>query len=117
MYKVDKMIKMDKFIIDVEEISSVDLSKLESDYMITVITKQGVIATATELNAIECIMIIKPSALEGRRLKWAKRVWYIHNLIGHPLMTFLAIFKLYKAAMWIHDITVPKPIGFKTKKG
>ncbi len=113
---VDKFLKMDGYLISIDDISSIDYSKIEYEYKVTIITKQGVVAVATELNAIECLMQIRPSALEGKRLRWAKRVWYIHNLIGHPLMQVLAMFGLYKAAFLVHDMTVPKPISFKQKK-
>jgi hypothetical protein len=42
-----------------------------------------------------------------------EHMWAIHNLFAHPLMQILAWFRLYKQAIWIHNITVPKPRGFK----
>jgi hypothetical protein len=33
-------------------------------------------------------------------------------MIAHPLMQILALVRAYKWAMWIHDVTVPKPTGF-----
>ena len=113
--QIDKFLKLDNCLISIDDVSSIDYSNIETEYKITIVTKQGVIAVASELNAIECLMQIRPSALEGKRLKWAKRVWYIHNLIGHPLMQVLAMFGCYKVAFWVHDVTVPKPIGFKKK--
>lgn len=65
------------------------------------------------LEAIDFMMIIKPSALEGRKLKYPKNIWIIHNLIAHPLMQILALLGFTKKAIWLHDITVPKPIGMK----
>lgn len=114
--EVNDFIKLDEGLIRVESIASVDFKDLERLYKIEVTTQNGKTLIATNLNAIECLMRIYPSALEGKRLKWAKRVWYVHNLIGHPLMQFFAMFKLYKIGMWIHEVTVPKPIGFKNKK-
>ena len=32
----------------------------------------------------------------------------IHNLFGHPIMELLNIFGFHKAAMWVHDSTLPK---------
>lgn len=65
--------------------------------------------TFTGLDAIEFVMLVKPSAWEGRRLKWRKNVWIVHNLIGHPLMQILALIGLHKLAFFVHDSTVPKP--------
>lgn len=42
--------------------------------------------------------------------------WLVHNLVGHPLMQFLALLKLYKAAMWVHESTVPRPEGRKAAR-
>lgn len=112
---LNKFIKADNALIHIDDISSVDYSKIECEYLIEIITNQNKKYFATELNAIEVLMQIRPSALEGKRLKWAKRVWYIHNLIGHPIMQIFAIFKCYKIAMWFHDVTVPRPIGFKKR--
>lgn len=114
--KLDNFIKLDNSLIAIDDISSIDTSELETLYKITVMTKEGKSFVATELNAIECVMQIRPGALEGKRLKWAKRVWYVHNLIGHPLMQVLAMFGFYKQAFWIHDVTVPKPTGFKLNR-
>lgn len=79
----------------------------------TIITKTGKEYLATDLNALELMMQLRPSALEGKKLKYAKNVWLIHNFIGHPLMNIFAMLKFYKLAFWIHDVTVPKPTGFK----
>lgn len=54
-------------------------------------------------------MVVKPSALEGQRLKWPKRAWMIHNLIGHPGMQLLALLGYYDLAMRLHEITIPRP--------
>ena len=69
--------------------------------------------TVSGFAALELVWLLKPSALEGKRLTWQKNSWIIHNLIAHPLMQLLALVGLYKQAIWIHDITVPKPIGLK----
>jgi hypothetical protein len=61
------------------------------------------------IQAIEALMTLKPSAFESKRLRWARHAWAIHNLIGHPLMQVLAFFRLYRHAMHVHDVTVPRP--------
>ena len=77
--------------------------------------KSGATFVATDIHAIELIMAVKPSVLEGRKLKWARHVWSFHNLVAHPLMQILAFMRFYNAAFWLHDVTVPKPIGKKEK--
>lgn len=61
------------------------------------------------IEAIDLVMTLKPSALEGVRLKWLRRAWMVHNLIGHPAMQLLALFKQYDWAMRIHEATIPRP--------
>lgn len=67
--------------------------------------------TCSGFFAIELIWTLKPGAFEGKRLKWKKRAWAFHNLVAHPVMQLLAFVGLYKQAMWVHDRTIPKPIG------
>ena len=64
-------------------------------------------------DAIEAVMLFKPSALEGRRLKWKKGAWAVHNIIGHPLMQILAWLGMGKLAVKLHDVTTPSPRDFK----
>lgn len=61
------------------------------------------------VEATDLIMRLCPSYLEGKRLKYVKHMWAIHNLIGHPLMQFLAWVKLTSWAMKVHDATIPFP--------
>lgn len=37
--------------------------------------------------------------------------YFIHNVIGHPAMGFLELFRMKKAAKWVHDKTLPKKTG------
>lgn len=113
--KSSQFLKTDSAIISLDDISSIDCSKIE-ELFVVVYTKQNQIYTATNLNALELVMQTRPSAFEGKRLKWAKFSWMTHNLLAHPLMQLAALFKFYKLAFWIHDITVPKPVGNKQIK-
>ena len=62
-------------------------------------------------DAIEAAMLLKPSILEGRKLWWLRYRWMIHNLIGHPVMQLLAMFRQHRLALRVHDATVPRPVG------
>lgn len=64
---------------------------------------------AEGFDAIEAVMAIKPSAFEGRRLKWNKNAWVLHNFFGHPIMQLLALTGFKKTAIWVHDVTTPRP--------
>lgn len=98
-------------IVPISEIISIDISQIH-DSVVTITTRDGLIDVVHGFFAIELVWALKPGALEGNsKLKWMKGMWIIHNFIGHPLMQILALFKQYKMAIWVHDITVPKPIG------
>jgi hypothetical protein len=59
--------------------------------------------------AFNVVMTLCPGALEGKRAKYAKRAWAIHNLIGHPLMQLCSMLHLTSLGIKIHDATVPLP--------
>lgn len=98
-------------IINVSAIRAVDCEEIEN-LRVTVHHAHGV-DVAINIQAIEIVMLLKPSALESRRLKWQKRAWASHNLLGHPLMQILALLGAYRLAMKVHDGTVPRPLGQK----
>lgn len=102
-------------LIAVGAIRSVDLSEIDS--LRVAITHAEGTDVADGVHAIEALMELKPSALEGRRLKWAKRAWMLHNLVGHPVMQVLALFRLYRASIRIHDATVPRPLTPSSRRG
>lgn len=97
-------------LIRVDDISSVDLECLE-DYRVTVKTKMDGILDLFDLDAIELVMLLKPSALEGRKLKTLRHRWILHNLVGHPAMQLLSILGFSKLGLKIHDRTTPWPIA------
>ena len=102
----------DDGVMHIEAIRAIDLTNIENgSALVTGI--HGHKVTVTGIAALELIWMLKPSALEGKRLTWQKNSWIVHNLIAHPFMQILSWIGLYKWAMWIHDTTVPKPKGFK----
>lgn len=118
MYSIhtsDMFVKSGSFIFAKDEIALLDCSQIE-DLIVVVKLKNGEEIIAKDIHALELVMQVKPSMLEGHRLLWPKFVWFIHNVFGHPLTQILALFKCYRLAFWIHDVTVPKPLGRKTKK-
>ncbi len=100
-------------ILKLDNIQTINHSRLISE-TIEVTLIDGSVVEVTGFAALELIWLIKPSVLEGNPdIKWKKHMWAFHNLFAHPVMQLLAWCKLYKRAIWLHDITVPKPIGYK----
>lgn len=97
-----------------DAVREVDLSALER--LRIVIRHDGGEAVAEGIQAIEALMHLKPSAMEGRRLRWARHAWAFHNLMGHPVMQLLAFVGLRRWAIAVHDGTVPRPKVPDSKK-
>lgn len=102
------IIKAGNYLIPIEQIKSVDIADIEQE-SITIRTIDGTIYTATGFDAIEALMVLKPSAMEGRRLKWRKGAWAFHNIVGHPLIQVMAWLGFGAAAVRFHDWTTPRP--------
>jgi hypothetical protein len=59
-------------------------------------------------DAIEAVLLLAPQLLEGRRLRWRRHAWAIHNLIAHPAMQVAAWLGAPRIGMAIHDATIPR---------
>jgi hypothetical protein len=92
------------------DVERIDIRSIEEELAI-VHMKNGTYFCATGFDAIEAVMVLKPSALEGRRLKWRKGAWAFHNMIGHPVMQIMAWLGFKRAAIRFHDYTTPRPRG------
>lgn len=110
-------LKASDHLIPVKDITNVDITRVEQGTVTIEFQNAGGIRKlkATGFDAIDAVMALRPSALEGKRFRFASHAWTLHNLIGHPLMQILAFAHCYKAAMWMHDATTPKPTGFRLK--
>lgn len=94
-------------ILPLEGIKSIDTYRLEQ-HEVTVKHTEGTFVL-TGADAINLVMTVKPSALEGRRLRWVRHSWFIHNTIGHPMMQVLAFFGFGHLGVKLHDLTTPRP--------
>jgi hypothetical protein len=90
-------------------IASIDTTLLVSSGTVAVNLKDKTI-TLSVPDSYDLLMQVKPSALEGRRLRWLRHRWALHNFIGHPIMQLLAICGYGKLGVKIHDKTVPRPL-------
>lgn len=102
-------IQIENLVVNVQEIVWVDLEKFERFLEVTVLLRNHGRRVLHRAQAVDFVYRICPQVLEGRRLKWIKHRWMIHNLVGHPLMQAAAFIGHYDLAMKIHDFTIPKP--------
>jgi hypothetical protein len=105
-----KFIRSRDRIINVADIRWIDLRDLEAGLIVVHHGDQETEITGSL--AVEAVMLLKPSALEGRRLKWVKRAWLKHNLIGHPMLMIFALLGRVDLGLKIHEATVPRPIDW-----
>ena len=108
-----EFIKAGDRLIPLAAVESVDISGLEQG-IVDIVYSGGQTARAGDFDAFEIVMLLKPGAIEGRRLRWAKNAWAFHNLVAHPLMQVMVWFGFKKAAIRLHDVTVPRPVGIKS---
>ena len=97
-------------VINTIAIDWIDIRDLEAGMI--VVHHDGKATEITGSLAVECIMQLKPSALEGKRMKWVRRGWMKHNLLGHPLLMILALLGRVDLGLKIHEATVPRPIAW-----
>ncbi len=95
-------------VLPIAGILSIDTQYLEKHIQVNVEHQEGRFLLFGP-DAINLLMLVKPSALEGRRLKWLRHAWSKHNIIGHPVMQVLAWFGYGKLGLRYHEHTVPKP--------
>ena len=76
---------------------------------VTLVAAGGREFVARGFDAVEAVMLTRPGALEGRRLRWRKGAWAMHNILAHPAMQVLAWLGHGRAAVRLHDATTPFP--------
>lgn len=95
-------------LIPLAAVEEADLSEIDQ---LRLTVRHGGRTTVIEgVPAIEAVMALKPTALEGRRMRWVRHAWALHNLVGHPLMQLLALFRRHDLALRVHDATAPRPV-------
>lgn len=104
----DRFVQAGNDLIPVRRILAVDISQIENQRI--VIRTQDGLYTAEGFHAIEALMVLKPSCMEGRRLKWRKNAWAFHNLVIHPVLQIMVWFGYKREAVALHDRQSPRPI-------
>jgi hypothetical protein len=108
-------VKAGDHLVNLDFIASIDTKELQN-LKLTLNFFSGNTETVEGLDAIEIVMKANPAMFEGKRMNFPKRSWIVHNLIAHPIMQILALIGLKRQAMWIHDSTIPRPLGIYNAK-
>lgn len=105
---VTQFIKVNDLLVNIATIDVIDCSLLESQLVVKVYINGEAHVVANQA-AVDLVIQINPSILEGLNLKFIRHRWALHNLIGHPLLQILSWAGKVKLGFWIHDNTVPRP--------
>jgi len=106
-----RFVKNGTHLVAVDRVDWADYSRIEE--LVLIVGFEDQVIQIEGIDALESAMALRPSALEGKKLRWAKNKWLVHNVVGHPLMQLFALFGWYNEAFWVHDRTVPMPEGPK----
>ncbi len=101
------MIRVGKKLIAEEAITEIDTSRIEK--LEVTVRAPSLVETVRDGDAVDLVMRLQPSLLEGPRLRFARHAWAIHNLVGHPLLQICAWLGRPKLGLFIHDVTIPRP--------
>lgn len=103
-------LRVGSVVVHPDEVSEVDFSEVESLRAVLVL-RGGRVLRAYGNDVIDLAMLLRPSVLEGRRMRWPRRAWAFHNLVAHPAMQLLALVGMPALGVRLHDATVPRPSG------
>ncbi len=103
-------IHYDGKVVNADEIRLINTDELVTKGWIRIYFKPNDRVEIVEgVEAFNIVMTLCPAALEGKRAKYARHAWAIHNLIGHPLMQIFSWLRLPALGIKVHDATVPEP--------
>jgi hypothetical protein len=100
-----RMVRAGRCAIAVDHVARI---KLDGDRAILV-ERDGREHVLEGFDAVEAALQLAPSLLEGRRLRWPRHAWAVHNLVAHPLMQLAAWLGAPRLGLALHDATVPRP--------
>ena len=93
-------------------IERIDVGELEARGTIVVVLDRGASSVSmTGAPAFDLLLRLAPHALEGPRLRFARRAWWVHNLVAHPLLQLCAWLGAVDLGLRVHDATIPAPVG------
>lgn len=97
-------------VVNTDKIDHIDAYGLVQFGSVYVYYRDGGMESVNGPEAFNLVIRLCPPALEGKRAKYVRHAWAIHNLIGHPLMQIFSWLGFPRLGIKIHDITTPLPI-------
>jgi hypothetical protein len=104
------MVRLGRLIVPRARVRAIDLTHIEALRVVARLD-DGEDVALEGADAIRAVMELCPEAFEGRRLRFVRHAWAVHNLVGHPLMQLLAWLGMTRLGLRVHDATVPKPLS------
>jgi hypothetical protein len=93
-----------------ESVREIDIGRLEAIGVVLVYTLENdAPVELRDAEAIDLVMRVAPAILEGKRFRWIRSGWAVHNMVGHPLLQLLAWAGFTRLGLRVHDATIPRP--------
>lgn len=104
------LVRLGERLVPWSDIREIDLRGMEREGSLRVIRRgdRGAIELVGA-EAVDLVMRLDPAFFEGRRFRWVRSSWALHNLVGHPLLQLLAWVGHTPLGLRVHDATVPRP--------
>lgn len=102
-------VKAGASVLDVKEIRRIDCEHLVNEGWVLIEYLNGTSERLKGAEAIDIVMRTCPSFFEGRRMRWIRHSWAIHNIVGHPVMQILTWLGMPELGIKVHDATIPTP--------
>lgn len=64
------------------------------------------------IEALKVMELLAPEILEEPDVKISNKGWWVHHLVGHPVMQILGWLRLTRWADWVHKKTIPRSKKF-----
>jgi hypothetical protein len=105
----NELVQVGEMVVARSSIRTIDMRRLDELRVTVHIADGGPPVELHNADTVDLLMRLCPKVFEGRRFRFVRHAWTVHNLVGHPLMQVCAWFGKPKLGLWIHDVTVPRP--------
>ena len=106
-----ELVQVGEMVVPRNDIRTIDMSRLEELRCTVYLADRGQPIELHDMQTVDLLMRVCPKVFEGRRFRYVRHSWALHNLVAHPLMQVCAFLGKPKLGLWIHDATVPRPVG------
>jgi hypothetical protein len=105
------LIRVGEAVVLRDDIRLIDLTRLEELHVDVYTATEEEPFILDGADTVDLLMRLCPGVFEGKRFRFVRHSWAIHNLIAHPLMQVFTWLGKRRFGLWLHDATIPTPRG------